>query len=93
MGAWLLSIFSDGSGTGSSRRVLLFLAVVACLIFSGWQVWKHGLDSTVKDLLTWLVSTLSILAGHGKFEERKAGTAAPGPPGAPAPPPSPGSPP
>lgn len=80
MRAWLLSIFSDGSGTGSSRRVLLFLAVIACLIFCGWQVWKRGLDGTVKDLLTWLVSTLSILAGHGKYEERKAGAAAP-PPG------------
>jgi hypothetical protein len=90
MGAWLRSVFSDASGNGSSRRVLLFLAVLSCLIFSGWQVWRHGLDGTVKDLLTWLVSTLSILAGHGKYEERKAGAAATpaGPPAAPPAPPT-----
>lgn len=84
---WWKSILSDGTGTGSSRRVLLFLTVMATLVFCGWHVWKRGLDQQVKDILTWLTSTLALLAGHGKVEERKAAAAqlqaAPGAPPAP----------
>lgn len=85
---WWKTFLSEGTGNGSIRRAALFIAVLATLAICVIQAWRHGLDDKVKDLLIWLNSTLAVLAGHGKREERlQAADTALNPPAAPGGPP------
>lgn len=87
--SWFRSILSEPNGTGSTRRCVLALVVLATLLLCGIHVWERGLDVIVKDILIWMNSTLALLLGHSKMEERKAAAdalqAGQAPPGAPEP--------